>query len=39
VVAAKQARNALSGRKYNGRTVVSSFYPEQYYDEAIFSVI
>ena len=32
VVAAKQARYAISGRSYNGRTVVASFYPEHLFD-------
>ena len=39
IVAAKQARFKLSGRQYNGRTVVVSFYPEHYFDIKEFSVI
>ena len=33
VVASKQARFRLSGRKYNRRLVVASFYPEEYFDQ------
>ena len=36
---AKLARYRISGRKYNGRTVVSSFYPEHYFDIKEFSII
>ena len=32
LIAAKQARYGLSGRTYNGRTVVASFYPEHLFD-------
>ena len=32
-IAAKQARYALSGRTYNGRTVVGAFYPEHLFDQ------
>jgi len=32
VINAKKARYALSGRSYNGRTVVGSFYPEHLFD-------
>lgn len=32
-IAAKQARYALSGRTYNGRTVVASFYPEHLFEK------
>lgn len=39
IIAAKQARYRLSGRKYNGRTVVVSFYPEHYFDIKEFSII
>ena len=39
IVAAKQARYKLSGRKYNGRTVAISFYPEHYFDIKEFSII
>jgi splicing factor U2AF 65 kDa subunit len=39
IIAAKQARYKLSGRKYNGRTVVVSFYPEHYFDIKEFSII
>ncbi len=39
IIAAKQARHKLSGRKYNGRTVVVSFYPEHYFDIKEFSII
>ena len=33
VVAAKQARYRLSGRRFNRRLVVASFYPEDYFDQ------
>ena len=33
LIAAKQARYGLSGRTYNGRTVVASFYPEHLFDQ------
>jgi len=36
---AKQARYKLAGRKYNGRTVVISFYPEHYFDIREFSIV
>lgn len=39
IVSAKQARYALSGRKYNNRTVVVSFYPEHYFDIHEFSIV
>lgn len=39
IVAAKQARHRLSGRQYNGRTVVVSFYPEHYFDIKEFTII
>jgi hypothetical protein len=39
VIGAKQARYALSGRKYNGRTVAASFYPENYFDQGDLSQI
>ena len=39
IVAAKQARYRISGRSYNGRTVVASFYPEQYFEIKDFSII
>ena len=39
VLAAKKARYRLSGRQYNGRTVVASFYPEHYFDIGEFSII
>jgi splicing factor U2AF subunit len=39
IVAAKQARHKLGGRKYNGRTAVVSFYPEHYFDIKEFSII
>lgn len=39
IIAAKQARYRMSGRKYNGRTVVVSFYPEHYFDIKEFSII
>jgi splicing factor U2AF subunit len=39
IIAAKQARYRLAGRKYNGRTVVVSFYPEHYFDIKEFSII
>jgi len=38
IVAAKQARFHLSGRKYNGRTIVGSFYPENYFDTNEFDI-
>jgi hypothetical protein len=39
VLSAKKARYSLSGREYNGRTVVASFYPEHYFDIKEFSII
>lgn len=39
IIASKQARYRISGRKYNGRTVVASFYPEHYFDIKEFSII
>jgi splicing factor U2AF subunit len=36
---AKKARYSLSGRKFNQRTVVSSFYPENYFDLREFTYI
>lgn len=39
IIAAKQARYRMSGRRYNGRTVVVSFYPEHYFDIKEFSII
>jgi len=33
LIAAKQARYGLSGRTYNGRTVIGSFYPEHLFDQ------
>ena len=39
IVSAKQARYALSGRTYNNRTVVVSFYPEHYFDIHEFSIV
>jgi len=38
VVAAKQARFRLSGRKFNRRLVVASFYPEEYFDKGEFNL-
>ena len=35
--AAKKARYRLSGRKYNRRTMVASFYPEHYFDVREFN--
>ena len=32
-IAAKQARYSMSGRTYDGRTVVGSFYPEHLFDK------
>ena len=32
IVGAKQARYRISGRRYNGRTLIVSFYPEHYFD-------
>ena len=34
---AKKARHKLSGRKYNRRTMVVSFYPEHYFDVREFN--
>ena len=39
IVSAKQARYNLSGRQYNNRTVVVSFYPEHYFDIHEFSIV
>ena len=39
IVSAKQARFALSGRVYNNRTIVVSFYPEHYFDIHEFSIV
>ena len=39
VVGAKQARYQISGRTYNGRTVVASFYPEHIFDQKQYSLI
>lgn len=39
VIEAKVARFRISGMQYNGRTVVASFYPEQYYDIKEFNII
>jgi len=39
IVSSKQARYALSGRIYNNRTVVVSFYPEHYFDISNFSIV
>lgn len=39
VVSAKLARYRVSGRKYNSRTVVASFYPEHYFDIKEFNII
>ena len=39
VAAAKIARFRLSGRQYNKRTVVASFYPEHYFDIGEFAII
>ncbi len=36
---AKQARYRLSGRNYNRRTVVTSYYPEHYFDKGDYSLI
>jgi len=33
VVAAKQARFRLTGRRFNRRLVVASYYPEEYFDK------
>lgn len=38
IVAAKQARYRLSGRRYNGRIVIGSFYPENYFDTGEFDI-
>ena len=37
-VTAKQARYGLSGRTYNGRTVVGAFYPEHLFDQGEFNL-
>jgi splicing factor U2AF 65 kDa subunit len=34
---AKKARYYLSGRKFNRKTVVASFYPENYFDVREFN--
>lgn len=39
MVAAKQARYRLSGRQYNGRTVVASFYPEHLFEIKEFGIV
>jgi len=39
IVGAKQARYKVAGKKYNGRTVISAFYPEHYFDIKEFSVV
>ncbi len=39
IIAAKQARFRISGRKYNRRTVVGAFYPEYYFDAKEFNVV
>ena len=36
---AKQARYRLSGRAYNRRTVVTAYYPEDYFDRNDYSLI
>jgi len=38
VIAAKKARYRISGKQYNGRTVVASFYPEDFYDHSNFDL-
>lgn len=38
IVAAKQARYNLSGRRYRGRLVIGSFYPENYFDTNEFDI-
>ena len=38
VVPAKQARYAMSGRTYNGRTVVGAFYPEHLFDRIEYNL-
>ncbi len=37
IPSAKKARYILSGRKYNRRTIVCSFYPENYFDVREFN--
>ena len=37
ITGAKQARYHLSGRRYNGRTVIVSFYPEVSFDQGDFN--
>ena len=39
IEAAKKARFGLSGRKFNGRIVVGSFYPENYFDVREFNYL
>ncbi len=34
---AKKARYEISGKKYNRRTVIASFYPENYFDVREFN--
>lgn len=38
IVAAKQARFNLSGRRYRGKLVIGSFYPENYFDTNEFDI-
>ena len=38
IVAAKQARFNLSGRRYRGKLVIGSFYPENYFDISEFDI-
>jgi splicing factor U2AF subunit len=37
IPASKKARFNLSGRKFNRRTVIASFYPENYFDVREFN--
>jgi len=38
IVAAKQAKFHLSGRRYRGRLIIGSFYPENYFDTNEFDI-
>ena len=39
IIDAKRARYRISGMQYNNRTVVASFYPEQYFDIKDFNIV
>jgi splicing factor U2AF subunit len=38
IVAAKQARFHISGRRYRGKLIIGSFYPENYFDTNEFDI-